>query len=30
LSLTRVDYPSDQELLDRAKVTIGKRGDGPH
>ena len=27
LSLTRVDYPSDQELLDRAKVTIGKRGD---
>jgi tRNA pseudouridine38-40 synthase len=30
LSLTRVDYPSDQELLDRAKVTIGKRGDGTH
>ena len=30
LSLTRVDYPSDQELLDRAKVTLGKRGDGPH
>ncbi len=30
LSLTRVDYPSDQELLDRAKVTIGKRGDGPY
>jgi tRNA pseudouridine38-40 synthase len=30
LSLTRVDYPSDQELLDRAKVTIGKRSDGPH
>ena len=26
LSLTQVDYPSDQELLDRAKVTIGKRG----
>lgn len=26
LSLTRVEYPSDQELLDRAKVTIGKRG----
>jgi tRNA pseudouridine38-40 synthase len=25
LSLTRVDYPSDQELLDRAKVTIAKR-----
>ncbi len=30
LSLTQVDYPSDQELLDRAKVTIGKRTDGPH
>jgi tRNA pseudouridine38-40 synthase len=30
LSLTRVDYPSDQELIDRAKVTIGKRGDGTH
>ena len=30
LSLTQVDYPSDQELLDRAKVTIGKRGDGSH
>jgi tRNA pseudouridine38-40 synthase len=26
LSLTQVDYPSDQELLDRAKITIGKRG----
>jgi tRNA pseudouridine38-40 synthase len=26
LSLTRVDYPSDQELIDRAKLTIGKRG----
>ena len=26
LSLTRVDYPSDQELLDRAKVTIAKLG----
>jgi tRNA pseudouridine38-40 synthase len=25
LSLTRVDYPSDQELLDRARLTIGKR-----
>jgi tRNA pseudouridine38-40 synthase len=25
LSLTQVDYPSDQELLDRAKVTIAKR-----
>jgi tRNA pseudouridine38-40 synthase len=30
LSLTRVDYPSDQELIDRAKVTIGKRDDGSH
>jgi tRNA pseudouridine38-40 synthase len=29
-SLTHVDYPSDQELLDRAKVTIGKRSDGTH
>jgi tRNA pseudouridine38-40 synthase len=28
LSLTRVEYPSDDELLDRARVTIGKRGDG--
>jgi tRNA pseudouridine38-40 synthase len=27
LSLTRVDYPADQELLDRARVTIGKRGE---
>jgi len=26
LSLTRVQYPSDDELLDRARVTIGKRG----
>jgi len=26
LSLTRVDYPSNQELLARAKVTIAKRG----
>jgi tRNA pseudouridine38-40 synthase len=30
LSLTQVDYPSDQELIERAKVTIGKRGDGTH
>jgi tRNA pseudouridine38-40 synthase len=30
LSLIHVDYPSDQELLDRAKVTIGKRSDGTH
>lgn len=27
LSLTRVDYPSDQELIDRARVTIGRRGE---
>jgi len=26
LSLTRVEYPSNNELLDRARVTIGKRG----
>ena len=26
LSLTRVEYPSNDELLDRARVTIGKRG----
>jgi tRNA pseudouridine38-40 synthase len=26
LSLSRVDYPSDDELLDRARMTIGKRG----
>ncbi len=26
LSLTRVDYPSEQEMIDRAKLTIGKRG----
>jgi tRNA pseudouridine38-40 synthase len=30
LSLTRVEYPSDDELVDRARVTIGKRGDGSH
>jgi tRNA pseudouridine38-40 synthase len=30
LSLTQVDYPSDQELIERAKVTIGKRGDGSY
>ena len=30
LSLSRVDYPTDQELIDRAKVTIGKRNDGTH
>jgi tRNA pseudouridine38-40 synthase len=26
LSLNRVEYPSNDELLDRARVTIGKRG----
>jgi len=26
LSLTRVDYPSEQEMIERAKLTIGKRG----
>jgi len=26
LSLTRVDYPSEPEMIDRAKQTIGKRG----
>ena len=26
LCLTRVDYPSEQEMVDRAKLTIGKRG----
>jgi tRNA pseudouridine38-40 synthase len=30
LSLTRVEYPSNDELLDRARVTIGKRGDGTY
>jgi tRNA pseudouridine38-40 synthase len=30
LSLTRVEYPSNDELIDRARVTIGKRGDGTH
>jgi tRNA pseudouridine38-40 synthase len=30
LSLTQVDYPSEQELIERAKVTIGKRGDGSY
>jgi tRNA pseudouridine38-40 synthase len=27
LSLSQVDYPSDQELIERAKVTIGKRSE---
>ena len=26
LSLTRVDYPSEQEMVERAQLTIGKRG----
>jgi len=26
LSLTRVDYPSEQEMIERAELTIGKRG----
>ena len=30
LSLTRVEYPTNDQLIERAKVTIGKRGDGPH
>ncbi|MEJ6761205.1 MAG: tRNA pseudouridine(38-40) synthase TruA [Candidatus Planktophila sp.] len=30
LSLYKVDYPSDDQLLERARVTIGRRGDGTH
>jgi tRNA pseudouridine38-40 synthase len=30
LSLTRVEYPSNDQLIERAKVTIGKRDNGPH
>ena len=30
LSLTRVEYPTNNQLIERAKVTIGKRGDGSH
>jgi tRNA pseudouridine38-40 synthase len=30
LSLTRVEYPTTDQLIERAKVTIGKRGDGSH
>jgi tRNA pseudouridine38-40 synthase len=30
LSLTRVEYPTNDQLIERAKVTIGKRGDGSH
>jgi hypothetical protein len=27
LTLYRVDYPSDDQLLERAKVTVARRGD---
>ncbi len=30
LSLTRVEYPSNDQLIERAKVTIGKRDNGSH
>ena len=30
LTLTSVEYPSNDQLLERAKVTIGKRTHGPH
>ena len=30
LTLTSVEYPSNDQLLERAKVTIGKRGNGSH
>ena len=30
LTLSFVEYPSDNQLLERAKVTIGKRGNGSH
>ncbi len=30
LTLYKVDYPTDDQLLERAKVTIGRRGDGAH
>ena len=30
LTLSSVEYPTDDQLIDRAKVTIGKRGDGSH
>jgi tRNA pseudouridine38-40 synthase len=30
LTLYKVDYPTDDQLLERAKVTIGKRGDGTY
>ena len=30
LTLYKVDYPTDDQLLERAKVTIGRHGDGTH
>ena len=30
LTLSSVEYPTDDQLIERAKVTIGKRGDGSH
>jgi tRNA pseudouridine38-40 synthase len=30
LTLYKVDYPTDDQLLERAKVTIGRHGDGAH
>jgi tRNA pseudouridine38-40 synthase len=30
LTLSSVEYPSDDQLLERAKVTIGKRDNGTH
>lgn len=30
LSLYQVDYPSNDQLLERARVTIGRRGDGTY
>ncbi|CAM8641861.1 TruA Pseudouridylate synthase [Candidatus Planktophila dulcis] len=30
LTLYQVDYPSDDQLLERAKITVSKRGQGPN
>jgi tRNA pseudouridine38-40 synthase len=30
LTLSSVEYPTNDQLLERAKVTIGKRGNGSH
>lgn len=30
LTLSAVEYPTDDQLIERAKVTIGKRSDGSH